>query len=90
MLFWLTWISIVLAAVYVLVLAVTLILVAFHVLRAAGTAEKLASGLETVDVQTKQLPAYMTSVNGALVQLRDGLLAVDGHLAGVARAAGLE
>lgn len=90
MLTWLTWITIALAAVYVLVLAVTLILVAYFVLRAAGTAEKLAGGLELVDEQTGQLPSYLGTINGALVQLRGGLLSVDGHLAGVARAAGLE
>lgn len=90
MLTWLTWISIALAAVYVLVLAVTLLLVAFYVLRAARTAEKLAGGLEVVGSQTSRLPAHLTTVNGALVQLRDGLLSVDGHLARVARAAGLE
>ena len=90
MLTWLTWITIALAVVYVLVLAVTLITVAFFVLRAARTAEKLASGLEAVDTQTRQLPAHLTTINGALVQLRDGLVEVDGHLASVARAAGLE
>ena len=42
----LTWVTIALAAVYVLVLAATLILVAFHLLRAARLAETLASGLE--------------------------------------------
>ena len=87
---WLTWISIALAAVYVLVLAVTLIATAFFVLRAARTAERLAAGLETVDAQTGPLPSYLTTVNGALVKLLAGLGAVDGHLAGVARAAGLE
>lgn len=90
MLTWLTWISIVLAAVYVLVLAVTLITVAFFVLRAAATAEKLAGGLEAVDSQTKKLPEYMKTINGAMGQLDSGLVSVDGHLANVARAAGLE
>ena len=90
MLFWLTWITFALASVYVLVLAVTLISVAFFVLRAARTSERLAAGLEKVDAQTAELPGHLTSINGALVKLRDGLLSVDGHLAGVARAAGLE
>jgi uncharacterized protein YoxC len=90
MLFWLTWISIALAVVYVVVLAITLITVAYHVLHAASTATKLADGLEAVDTQTRKLPEYMTTINGALVKLRDGLTAVDSHLANVARAAGLE
>lgn len=90
MLTWLTWLTIALATVYVLVLAVTLVAVAFFVLRAARTAEKLATGLEAVDTHTRQLPSYLTTISGALVQLRSGLGAVDGHLASVARAAGLE
>ena len=87
---WLTWITIAVAVVYVLVLAVTLISVAFFVTRAARTAEKLAGGLEAVDRQTADLPRYLGTINGALVQLLGGLRSVDGHLAGIARGAGLE
>lgn len=90
MLTWLTWITFGVVAIYVLALAVTLVATAFFVLRAARTAEQLAAGLEAVDARTKQLPSYLTTVNGALVKLLAGLGAVDGHLAGVARAARLE
>jgi hypothetical protein len=83
-------ISIILAVVYVLVLAVTLIAVAYWLTRAARDAEKLAGGLEAVDGNTAKLPEYLTTINGALVQLRGGLFSVDGHLAAIARAAGLE
>lgn len=86
----LTWVTIALAAVYVLVLAATLILVAFHLLRAARLAETLASGLEKVDEQTARVPEYLPTINGALVTLRDGLRSVDGHLAAIAHVAGAE
>ncbi len=86
----LTWITIGVALVYVLVLAVTLILVAFHLLRAARLAERLAGGLETVDKQTAKLPEYLTTINGALTQLLGGLRSVDGHYATLARRSGLE
>ena len=84
----LTVISIVLGVVYVLVLAFTLTSVAFWLLRAAKHAETLAGGLEGVDANTKKLPEYLTTINGALSQLLGGLLSVDGHLLAIARAAG--
>ena len=84
----LTVISIVLAVVYVLVLAVTLILTAFFLLRAARRARTLAGGLEAVNANTTKLPAYLTTINGALVHLLGGLRSVDGHLLTIARAAG--
>lgn len=86
----LTVITVVLAVVYVLVLAVTLILVAYHLTRAARFAEQLAGGLEKVDGQTARLPEYLTTINGAMVQLRTGLQSVDGHYGALARATGLE
>lgn len=86
----LTWISIALAVVYVLVLAVTLILTAYHLTRAAKFAELLAGGLETVDTQTAKVPEYLGTINGALAELLDGLRSVDGHFANLARKAGLE
>jgi len=81
-------ISIVLGLVYVLVLAYTLISVAFWLMKAAGHAETLAGGLEAVDGNTARLPEYLTTINGALVQLLGGLRSVDGHLLAIARAAG--
>ncbi len=84
----LTTISIVLAVVYVIVLAVTLILVALYLLRSARLAETLAGGLEAVNGNTTKLPEYLTTINGALVQLLGGLRSVDGHLLTIARAAG--
>ena len=86
----LTALTIVLAVVYVLVLAVTLILVTFHLMRAARLAETLASGLEKVDEQTAKVPEYLPTINGALVKLLAGLKSVDGHLAAIAHVAGAE
>ena len=86
----LTWITFVLAVVYVLVLAATLLLVIRHLVRAARIAEQVATGLETVDRQTAMLPEHLTTINGALGQLLAGLHAVDGHYANLARKAGLE
>ena len=86
----LTWITIVLAVVYVAVLAVTLILVVYHLARSASLARTLAGGLETVERQTKELPHYLTTINAAMVQLRTGLKSVDGHFERLAKAAGLE
>lgn len=86
----LTWISIALAVVIVVVLAVTLIATAYHLTRAASAAEKLAGGLEVVGSQTAKLPEYLPTINGALVQLLGGLRSVDGHFAGLAHEAGLE
>jgi len=86
----LTLVTIALAVVYVLVLAVTLILVAYHLLRAARLATTLAEGLEKVDEQTAKLPEYLPTINGALVKLLAGLVSVDGHLGAIAHVAGAE
>ena len=86
----LTWVTVALALVYVLVLAVTLILVAYHLARGASYATKLAGGLEAVDTQTRDLPTYLATINGAMVQLRSGLMSVNDHFGRLAKAAGLE
>jgi len=86
----LTWVTIALAVVYVVVLAVTLILVAYHLNRGAAAAKKLAGGLEAVDTNTINLPEYLTTINGAMVQLRAGLVSVNNHFGALAKGAGLE
>lgn len=72
-------ISFALAIVYVLVLAVTLLLVLVHLRRAANLAGKLSQGLDQVARQTAALPEQIGTINGALSQLLQGLLAVGGH-----------
>ncbi|MDQ6823545.1 MAG: hypothetical protein M3Z07_03520 [Candidatus Eremiobacteraeota bacterium] len=77
-------------AIIVLVLAFTLISVAIALSRAAGHVRAIAGGLEAVDGYTSPLGEYLTTINGALVKLLNGLGSADGHLATVARALGLE
>lgn len=79
-----------LAAIYVLVLAVTLLLVVFHLGRAAGNAARLVTGLEAVEGSTEKLPHYLTSVNSVLGQLRSGVAAVDASYGRILQAAGLK
>jgi len=85
-----TWVTIVLAVVVVIVLAATLILTLVPLLRARRVAEQLAAGLEVVVTNTASVPEQLPTINGALVQLLEGLQSVDGHLGGAARAFGLE
>jgi hypothetical protein len=84
-----TWITFILAIVVVLVLAVTLIATLAWLMTGRRAAEQLASGLETVSDQTESVPRQLPTINGAMVQLRDGLESVDGHLGGAAGAFGL-
>ena len=85
-----TWVTIVLAVVVVVVLAVTLILTLVALMRARKAAEQLAGGLEAVVENTASVPEQLPTINGALVQLLEGLQSVDGHLGGVARAFGIK
>ena len=84
-----TWVTFVLAIVVVLVLAVTLISTLAWLMTGRRAAEQLASGLEKVSQQTATVPEQLPAINGAMVQLRDGLQSVDGHLGGAAGAFGL-
>lgn len=84
-----TWITFGLAVVVVIVLAVTLVSTLGWLMTGRRAAEQLAGGLETVSQQTETVPTQLPAINGALVQLRDGLQSVDGHLGGAAGAFGL-
>ncbi len=79
-----------LAAVYVVVLAVTLVLVLVYLRRAAGLAKQLARGLDQVARQTESLPDDIATINQALSQLLQGLSAVGGHYRRLVVAAGLK
>ena len=73
----------------VLVLVVYLVLI-LHELRAAQVAvAAIADGLEAVQRQSAPLPQHLTTINGGLSALLQGLRAADGHLAGVASLLGL-
>ncbi len=72
-------------AVVVVVLAGHLILIAAALIRANRNLAKLVGGLEAIRDNTAPLGADLTTINGAAVTLRDGLLAVDEHLREIAR-----
>lgn len=89
----LTVLTIIATAIVVIVLAVYLIAILVTVRSVGGTESsdlgQLAGGLEAVQQQTAPLPEDLTTINGALVTLRDTLRAVDDHLTSTARALGL-
>ena len=74
-----------LVAVVVVVLAGHLILIAGALMRANRNLGKLVGGLEAIRDQTAPLGADLTTINEAAAALRDGLVAVDEHLRGIAR-----
>ena len=74
-------------ALVVVVLAFYLTLVLYH-LRRAGTGSgshlaRLAGGLEAVATNTDPLPDRLSTIRGALIELKGGLGAVDGHLSAI-------
>lgn len=79
-----------LAVVLIVVLALVYYLVSIIVaLRGASrNLYQLAGGLDAIVKDTQPLPEKLGTINGALSQLLSGLLAVDGHLAAVARLLG--
>jgi hypothetical protein len=81
----LTWITLAVLAVVVLVLATYLILIGVALMRANRNLKLLAGGLAAIQGHSQPLPAHLTTINGALVTLLHGLQSVDGHLAGIAR-----
>ena len=80
----LTRITLGLVSVIVVTLAGHLILIAVALIRANRNLTKLVGGLEAVRDNTAPLGADLTTINGAAVALRDGLLAVDEHLRDIA------
>ncbi len=74
-----------LVSVIVVVLAGHLILIAAALIRANRNLAKLVGGLEAIRENTAPLGADLTTINGAAVALRDGLVAVDEHLREIAR-----
>lgn len=84
-----TWITFVLAIAVVVVLAVTLILTLAALRKARRHAEALASGLEMVVQNTASVPQQLSTINGALVRLLEGLRSVDAHITAAGRTFGL-
>lgn len=79
----LTWISLLVAALVVLVLVVYLVAVALALTRANRSLAQLAGGLEAIESHSHPLPEHLTTINGALTALLGGLRSVDNHLVGV-------
>lgn len=82
----LMWITLIVFALVILVLAFYLISFALALLGANRNLKKLAGGLEAVQSHSDPLPQELTTINGALVALLHGLQSVDAHLAGIGRA----
>ncbi|MDP9369841.1 MAG: hypothetical protein M3Q03_16485, partial [Chloroflexota bacterium] len=74
-----------LVSVILVLLAGHLILIAAALSRANRNLAKLVGGLEAIRDNTAPLGADLTTINGAAVALRDGLVAVDEHLREIAR-----
>ncbi len=80
----LMWITLVVLALVVLVLAFYLISVIFTLTKANRKLVQLAGGLEAIRDHTQPLPQHLTTINGALADLQQGLRSVDSHLVGIA------
>lgn len=72
-------------ALVVLALAGYLIAIAWALLSARRSVAAIADGLEIVAGHTQPLPEKLTTINGALLALLDGLRVADGHLGRAAR-----
>lgn len=81
----LTIITVVIVALVVLVLVTYLVLIIFHLWRAANRVEKLVGGLKKIEQDTLPLKEKVDIINGALTQLNKGLGSVDGHLVNIAK-----
>jgi hypothetical protein len=79
------WITLIVVALVVVVLAVYLISFILALVAANRNLKQLAGGLELIASQSDPLPRELTTINGALVELLHGLQSVDGHLAGIVR-----
>ncbi len=82
------YITLVAVLIVVLALVVYLLGIIIALRNANRNLTQLAGGLSQVMRDTQPLPSKLATINGALGQLLDGLLAVDGHLAAVARLLG--
>jgi len=84
----LTYISLAIVLVVVLALVVYLLGIIMALRNANRNLYQLADGLDAIVKDTQPLPDKLSTINGALGQLLDGLLEVDGHLASVAKLLG--
>lgn len=80
----LTYASAIVAAAIVIVLVVYLVLIILALWRAGNHLAALAGGLQEVVDNTAPLADHLTTINGALGALDEGLNSVDDNLVGVA------
>ncbi len=71
-------------ALVVIALAGYLIAIAWALVRTRRSVAAIADGLEAVAGHTQPLPDKLTTINGALTQLLNGLRTADAHLGRVA------
>jgi uncharacterized protein YoxC len=81
----LTILTLVAAAIVVVVLVVYLVGIAYYLWKADRHLVKLAEGLQAIQGHARPLPEHLSTINGALGALRGDLRETDGHLEGVER-----
>jgi len=79
----LTWITLLVAAVVVVVLVGYLVAVGLALAWANRSLAQLAGGLEAIEAHSHPLPTQLTTINNALGTLLGGLRSVDSHLIGI-------
>ncbi len=84
----LTYISLAVVLIVVLALVAYLLGIIMALRGANRNLQQLAGGLEAIVKDTQPLSGKLGTINDALSQLLTGLLAVDGHLAAVAKLLG--
>ena len=77
--------TLIIAGLIVLVLVVYLVLIIIALRRAGTHLKNLAGGLQKIVDDTAPLEGNLTTINGALSQLNNGLSSVDGHLVAIAK-----
>lgn len=80
----LTYASVIVAAAIVAVLVIYLVLIILALWRAGRHLKALAGGLQQVVDNTAPLEEHLTTINGALNMLDEGLDSVDHNLVGMA------
>lgn len=80
----LTYLTIIVAVAVVAVLVVYLILTIIALRRAGDHLARLAEGLQVIIDNSQPLEGHLTTINGALGELQQGLNSVDNNLVGVA------
>ncbi|CAN5720092.1 hypothetical protein BH23CHL2_BH23CHL2_35340 [soil metagenome] len=76
-------------ALLILVLVYHLVMIAYHLRRAHQSLSALAGGLRAIQGHAEPLPEKLTTINGAMIGLRDLLGGTDGNLAAVERVLGV-